>query len=208
VADLSLTPNAGSAFEIYADHYYTDTVEVGTFEVLGDEYSARVAVHEAGANLYVQGIGCVNEGFVINPVIDAGFAYFDADEDAQVIQGYRFDSYGTVTNPYVRDGSGRPYTRDTIIEEVTYNVQDTGYIEFTVGHAAGNPYTEVFNGMILNHHEFLIGVASELTQDVRVPVKDYRRLVSLSFHSNHHLGFSLMSMEWLARMIVKGRRSS
>ncbi len=209
--DLSLPPATNSAYELYLDHYYSDVVEHGAWEISGREYVNRIPVNEADIDTFVQGGGCRNEGFLITQYeVDSGYVYCNVADDpdvAYIISGYRFTSSGTVTNPFIKDSNDRPYTRQTIIEDVTFNVQRTGWIVFTIAHAAGEDYTETFNGQVLNNWQFNIGEVSLLDKDLYLPVRDYRELVTLSFSSDHHLGFAIMSMDWLCRMQTRGRRS-
>lgn len=206
--DLSLPLSENSPFHIYLDHYYSTQVTSGSYTISSVDYTARVALAETNIDYFVQADDGTNEGFKITDyAIDSGYVYFNMPASSYVIQGYPYDSYGTLTNPYVRDAQGRPWTKRTIIEEVTINVQDTGFVTFEIGHAAGADYTFDFTGLLLNHWQYKIGVASELDSDVYLPVRDYRELVEIRYTSDHHLGFSLMSMEWLVRMTTRGRRS-
>jgi hypothetical protein len=206
-----LPPAENSDVELFLDHYYSDTITFGDYTVGGEAYSCRVPLHEADIDTFVQGSGCDNEGFLLTKyTTDGGFMYCNTAESpgpAYIIQGYRFTSSGTVTNPYVKDSQGRPYTVQTIIEEVTFNVQDTAYVELTVEHGAGADYTEIFNGQVLNNWQYNIGEVSLLSKDLYLPVRDYRELVQLHYSSDHHLGFALMSMDWLCRVSTRGRRS-
>lgn len=209
--DLSLPPAENTDVELFLDHYYSDTITFGSYTVNGKEFCCRVPVNESSIDIFVQGTGCDNEGFLITDYeIDSGYMYSNtavSPGPAYVIQGYRFTSSGTVTNPYVKDSQGRPYTMQTIVEEVTFNVQNTAYIEFTVEHGAGADYEEVFNGQVLNNWQYNIGEVSLLDKDLYLPVRDYRELVQLHYSSDHHLGFALMSMDWLCRINTRGRRS-
>jgi len=209
-SDLALPLTANSNFELYLDHYYsTKVIQTGGPWIINNKsYASRVLTKEPDITTFVQGIGCTNEGFILTgTVVDGDYLYCQQPEDAYVIQGYSFTSSGTVTNPYVKDAQGRPYTKRTIVDEVTFNVQDTGWIQFEVVHKAGTNYTETFNARILNNWQYVIGEASELDADIYLPIRDYRQLVDINFTSNHHLGFSVMSFDWLARMESRGRRS-
>lgn len=206
--DLSLPTSDNTTKEIFLDHYYTEQVTTGSYTIGGEDYTARITLPESSITLFVQGTGGTNEGFLVTDyTIDSGYVYMNQPANAYILSGYSFTSEGILTNPYVRDAQGRPWTKRTIIEDVTINVQDTGYLTLEVGHAAGDDYTHDFNGIILNNWQYKIGEASELDTDIYLPVRDYRELVEIRFESNHHLGFSLMSMEWLVRMTTRGRRS-
>lgn len=211
--DLSLPVTDNSDFEVYADHYYTDQVLFGDWTVNAKDYNCRVPTSvDTDDLIFIQGTGCDNPGFLVTDFErNVDYTYLNVKDAGSgtcyVIQGYRYNSYGTVSNPYVRDGEGRPYTKKTIIDEVTFNTKKTGFCNFTVGHASGVDYTEQFNGMLLNNWQFVIGQASELDTDIYLPVRDYRSLVTINFASDHHLGFALMSMDWIARVELRGRRS-
>jgi hypothetical protein len=167
-----------------------------------------VAVHEAAATTFVQGDGATNPGMLARGVVDSGYFYTNQPSGAKIIQGEEFTSSGTITNPYVKDASGRAYTQRSVIDSVTFNLQRSAYLEFIIEHAAGDDYTQVYNGMILNHWQYVIGEAALLDTDILVPVRDLRDLVTIKFSSDNHLGFSIMSMSWQLRMQMKGRRSA
>jgi hypothetical protein len=208
--DLSLPTTGDSQFEYFLDHYQARTVASGSWDLGGRTWNARVGRvgDVVGADVYIQGDGSTNEGFPVTDYLQtASYVYMNQPANAEIILGQRFTSDGEITKPYVRDSNGRPYTKPTIMEDVTYTVEQTGYVEFTIGHAAGVDYTETFNGMNLNHWQFKLGEASLLDTDITVPIRDHRELVTLGFSSDSHLGFRLMSMDWLVDMQTRGRRS-
>lgn len=199
-----------SEYEIFLDSIYTDQVTSGTY-VIGDrEYTRRVPQRLTDDDIvYVQGDNCDNPGMrLVDYAVTGGYVYFkQTSSTGYILQGKPFESFGTITNPYIRDSAGRPFTQETILDSVVYNLVKSGYLELTVGHAAGTDYTQVYNGIILNHWQYKIGQASLLDTRVDVPVRDSRDLVTLSFSSDHHLGFAISSVDWQARMTARGRRS-
>lgn len=206
--DLSLPDTENSEFELFLDHYYSNQVSAGTWTVDGNDYTARVALAEEDIETFVEGYNGSNEGFIINDyAIDSGYVYMNRPATMYVIQGYPFSSYGTLTSPFVRDQNGRPYTKRTIIDDININLQQTSYCGFCIKHKAGVDHIQNFTGIVLNNWQYEIGVASLLDTDFYIPVRDYRELIEICFTSDHHLGFSLMSMEWTARMQTRGRRS-
>ena len=206
--DLSLPLSEGSDFEIFLDHCYSDQVTSGSYSIGGKNYTARVPLQETNITTFVQGTDGSNTGMrILSYTIDSGYVYCNMPANSYVLQGYPFWSTGTLTNPYIRDVQGRPYTKKTIMEEISVNVQKTGYLTMEVEHGAGATYTQDFNGILINHWQYKIGQASELDTDIYLPIRDYRELVTVNFKSNHHLGFALMSMDWRCRMTSRGRRS-
>lgn len=206
--DLSMPLTENSAFELFLDHHYVDQVTTGAYTISDVEYTARVPLRESSIEYFVQGDDCTNEGFRITDyAIDSGYVYFNQPANAYVIQGYQYTSEGVLTSPYIVDQQGRPYTKQTIIENINVNLQDTGFCNFCIEHKAGADYEQAFSGIVLNNWQYKIGEASHFDTDVYIPVRDYRELINIKFNSNHHLGFSLMSYEWEARMQSRGRRS-
>jgi hypothetical protein len=206
--DLSLPLTTDSNFELFLDHYYTEEVTAGSYSVGGNDYNARITLAEDDIETFIEGIGGPNEGFpILDYTIDSGYVYMNRDAGTNVIMGYPFESYGTLTSPYIRDSNGRPYTKRTIIDAITLNLQDSGFCSFCIKHNAGVDHTQDFTGIVLNNWQYKIGVATLLDADFYIPVRDYRELIEICYSSDHHLGFSLMSMEWTARMQTRGRRS-
>lgn len=206
--DLSIPASENSDFELFLDHYYSEQVTSGSYTIAGKPYNARVTLQEANIETFVQGTGGANPGMrILNYEIDSGYIYCNMAASSYVIQGYPFWSMGTLSNPYVRDQQGRPYTKKTIMDEVSVNVQNTGYLTMEVEHGAGLTYEQDFNGILVNHWQYKLGQASELDTDIYLPIRDYRELVTINFKSNHHLGFALMSMDWRVRMTTRGTRS-
>jgi hypothetical protein len=210
--DLSLPTTNESEFEYFLDHSVIRTAVGGSWDLGGETWTSRIDKRDlaTGADVFVQSTGCANEGFLVQKYYSTeatDWVYLQEPAGVDVLMGHRFTSSGEITKPYVRDQNNRPYTKPTIMEDVTYSVENTGFLKFLVDHAAGVDYEQVFNGMNLNHWQFKIGVASLIDTDIIVPVRDHRELVTLRFESDHHLGFSLMSMDWLVDMQTRGRRS-
>lgn len=206
--DLSLPITDDSDYEVFLDHYYTEQQTDGTYTVDGRQWTARVTLQEAAIDYFVRGSGSANPGLrVTDYVIDSGYVYYKDDADAYLLQGYQYESSGELTNPFVKDSQGKPYTVRTILDDITLYLQDTGWLDFTVIHGAGEDWESSFTGILLNHWQYKIGQASLLDTTVTLPVRDYRELVRIQFSSEHHLGFSVMSFDWHARMNARGRRS-
>lgn len=214
--DLTLpgTENCAVA-ELFMDYYCEQTVEKGSYTINTNSYDSRFLTkwetqQQAGTAVFVQGDGCENPGMLLEfGEFDGGYFYFnnDATAGAYIYCGWSFDSSGELTNPYIKDSGGRPFTRETTLDWIAYNLTNTGYLNMTIEHKAGDDYTHVFNGIILNNYNYKVGVASLLDTREEVPVMDLRDLVTLKFNSSHHLGFAISSAEWQARMTARGRRS-
>ena len=203
-------PTTNSEYEIFMDSMSSEQMTSGSYTIDDIEYNRRVpqAITDSDA-IYVQGNDCDNPGLrILSFVIDSGYVYFNhVSSTGYVISGRPFESSGTLTNPYVKDTAGRPYTQQTTLDTITFNLVNAGYLEMIVDHAAGDTYTQIYNGIVLNHYQYKIGEAALLNVIEEVPVRDLRELVTLRFFTEHHLGFAIASIGWQARMTTRGRRS-
>jgi hypothetical protein len=199
-----------SDFEIFLDGIYSDQVATGSWTVDTIDYNCRVPIRQDLDNtILVQGTDCDNPGFAITAYGDDGSYYYmnQTSTTGYIIQGLSYKSSGELTNPYVRDSQGRPFLLHTVIDQVTFNLVQSSYIDVIIEHAAADDYTHTFDGQVVGSYQYNLG--SVTLQDIEeiVPVRDVRQLATIKFESEHHLGFNITSMSWLCRMAARGRRS-
>jgi hypothetical protein len=134
--------------------------------------------------------------------------YTDGVDSFKLRLGCKYDSYFALTNPYVKDSKGFAYTESTIIDDVVMDMADTVYWEADIENNAGDGYTHVFNGNVLNDFQYKLGVPNHVTRPETVVVCNLRDLSRITIRSGYSLhGFKFSGCTWHVNMHTNGRRA-
>jgi hypothetical protein len=133
----------------------------------------------------------------------------EGDENPQfyVTTGCQYTSSLTPTLPYIKDANGRPYSEQTLIDDMSVDMTDTAYFEAVVGNATGDGYTNTFTGYIAGDVRSELGEPNHITGSETIPIYNLRELASVTLQSNHHLGFGFDGITWHVNMASRGRRT-
>lgn len=122
--------------------------------------------------------------------------------------GNVFESRARITKPYVKTGAGRAYVEDAVLDDLVFDLNNTAYVEFEVSNVAGDGYTHIMNGQILNYFQYNLGMANRVALSEPVSVCNDRALADIDVVSNHHHGFHIDGYTWHLTMHSTGRRSN
>jgi hypothetical protein len=122
--------------------------------------------------------------------------------------GIPYTAEGIITNPYLRDSTGRPLTTSKLrLNYMEFNLADTGSVTLTV--TKGNDtFTKEYKARIIDR----IGLKPNDPPDVtpvklRVGVRSDRNRCKIGFKSSEHTPFSILGADWTGNYSQSGRLS-
>ena len=130
-------------------------------------------------------------------------------ETPNFVIGIAYNSYGVLTNPYVRDQFGTPKTKGRLrLGNMSFNVSDTSDLSIEVSKDNAPTYTKVFTSAIIDESSFILDEPRPLLDaSIPVTIRSDADRCSIKFQSFKHTPFSITSIDWTGSYYETGRRT-
>jgi hypothetical protein len=139
-----------------------------------------------------------------------GFAaqYYGPIPASGFVVGFDYDSYATITSPYVRDSNDKAVVNGRlVINKYAVSLTETAGCRVTLTDVTGaDKQIGDFNGRLVSRSNNLVGRVPVSTTVYSVPVGRANTEHRITFHSKPVLPMTISAIEWIGQLFTSGRR--
>lgn len=129
------------------------------------------------------------------------------DEKAAAWTGLLYDSYVTLTPPFVRDRNDKAIVNGRlVVGRYSVSVADTGGLDAWLHSLGTSRHVFSFNGRRVGISNNQVGRQPITTASLQIPVGRSNTEHTMSFHSRKWLPMALTAIEWVGQLFLNSRR--
>ncbi|AQT27776.1 tail fibers protein [Ralstonia phage RS-PI-1] len=131
----------------------------------------------------------------------------DSDERNAGYTGIAFDSYVTLTPPFVRDNNGKALINGRlVVGRYSVSVSDTGGLDAYLLFSGDTSHVFSFNGRRVGLSNNQVGRQPITSAALQIPAGRSNTEHTMSFHSRKWLPMALTAIEWVGQLFLNSRR--
>lgn len=138
---------------------------------------------------------------------DKFWAKLNGTEQAAAMVGVGFDSYLTLTPPFVRDANDKALINGRlVIGRYTLSVTNTGGLDAYMDSASGRAHVFSFNGRRVGLSNNQVGRQPITDAALQIPAGRANTEHTITFHARKWLPMGLTAIEWVGQLFLNSRR--